>query len=1329
MATVDFESEDYKKWRGLFVNALRKVQQQVHANLQADEDSLEYIESLIICLLNMLCAGQPHSVHDVEDRVKKTFPNPIDQWAINDARSALEKGRKKAPLVLPVDKIHQLLREVLGYRVDYQVSLYLVAVLEYIAADILKLAGNYVKNICHTNISLQDIKVAMCADKVLMEMFYQDEDDAAAMSSLSVEDELQDSRTGTLTYDEVVKDLIMEETQYLRDLNLIIKVFRNFFVDAPQYFTQEDVNAIFGNILDIHQLTVSFLGLLEDAMEMMDDSDSNSFVGIGECFEEMAEAEEFGVYSRYAEQILSDECRGAIRRLVAQPEVSEYLQEHNIQDAVTYVLPKLLLEPIYHCIHYFDSLKLLLKTSPNEEERDRFKQASGLLKKIQAALERVCAGHLPKRKAGESSLRFHRRLASRQMCIKRMNEIQKNIEGWEGRDISQLCNEFIMGGTVGKVHTGKNKKQNTERHIFLFDSMIVCCKLNTRRSVSSSSPEYRFKERYNLRKVNVVDRQDAEDVKHAYEIVVKDPPQTIIFFAKNAEDKTNWMEALTTLLHRSTLERMLDSILQKEEENQPLRLPSAEDYCFVEEDSPDNIVFEEGQKSIGGVPLIKGGTLLKLIERLTYHKYADPSFVRTFLTTYRSFCKPQDLLSLLIKRFEIPDPPPTEEDQAALDRGVSVVREDLKRFRKEYAQPIQLRVLNVFRHWVDQHFYDFDRDEQLLMRLEKFIEESVRGKGMRKWVESIKKIITRRWESEEQRHILTFERDPPPVEHHIAKTPDEFDLMTLHPIEIARQLTLLESDLYRAVKPSELVGSVWTKKDKNITSPNLLKMIHHSNMFILWLEKCIVETSNLEERIAVVSRIVEIMMVFQEYNNFNGVLEIVSAINSSAIHRLEHTFRDLRKKQALEEAKELGTDHYKKYQEKLRSINPPCVPFLGMYLTNILFIEQGNPDFLANCSEGLINFSKRRRVAEITGEIQQYQHQPYCLSQEQDIRKFFEELNPLAEMTEKEFQDYLYKTSLEIEPRNCKQLPKYPKKYEYSLKSPGIKPSSSRHMSLVGTSRLTSDLRSPSFQRMHDEEATSPKATCATPPSPRTPTITSTQSIFDSSVFSSVDLGSNSNTPSFTQEEPAEPPPPPRPPRSRLSSTPNPHEPPSLPPKNTGPPIPPRNSQNLNGGIPLVPPRTYRNPNSLGRNSSLQRKVSGSLPGPLTGVSSVAAPSIPRREPPPPIPPSSDNPWVPRTPQHLQHNHAFLLSQTGHVPSFPANNADHHHLHHHHHQQQQHQHQQHQHHPQLGFTQTLMPPPRRRIKEKREEPVRPPRTPPRDMQLSPEELKFFESSY
>uniref|UniRef100_A0A131YWM5 Son of sevenless n=2 Tax=Rhipicephalus TaxID=426455 RepID=A0A131YWM5_RHIAP len=1172
------------KWKGLLVAALKKVQCQVHPTLTATDEALQYVEGLVLRLLWTLCGGRPHSVQDVEDRVRRLFPNPIDLWAIKDAQAALERGRRRSSLVLPLDKIHPLLHKVLGYRLDLQVSQYMVAVLEYIAADILKLTGNYVKNIRHVEITCQDCRVAMCADKVLMDMFH-GEDLAAA------EEESLGTRPPS-SYDEEVKDLISEERQHIRELNMIIKVFRE---PLDKLFPgSKDLDVIFGNVSEVYEFSVSLLGSFEDVVEMTDENQSPA---IGSCFYEMAEYDEFDVYDDYAQTVVARSCRDTLAELLLKPDVASSLQTagHGFLLAVKYVLPRLLVGPVAHCFQYFEAIKVLQQMAPTEEDRETLEQAEGLLRRLKAQLTRTCADKLPRKRPGEASLRMHSR-DRRATALHKMKELQKAVDGWEGRDIGQCCNEYIMDGTLGKVGSGRRL---TERHLFLFDGLVLLCKHSNKRSsvTGGPTPEYRLKECFFLRKVEILDREDTDELKFAFEIAPRDAPH-IVLFAKNAEEKSNWMASLVMLNMRSMLERTLDSILSDEEKKHPLRLP--ENYRFSLEDSESQVVLEE--KTNAGVPLIKGATLLKLVERLTYHMYADPMFVRTFLTTFRSFCQPHELLDLLSERFDIPEPqaPPLAEhgEGAEAEAARNLHRECLKRFRKEYSQPVQFRVLNVLRHWVDHHYYDFERDPTLLEKLRAFLDR-VKGKNMRKWVESINKVIQRRSEQLDEPREITFGYSPPNIEWYLCSTPDKFDILTLHPIEIARQLTLLEFDLYRAVKPSELVNAAWTKKDKHKTSPNLLKMIHHSSNFSFWLERCIVETENYEERLAVVSRMLEVMLVLQELNNFTGVFAVSSAMSSACVHRLEHTFNSIKcsLKKALDEAFDLYSDHCRKYQEKLRSINPPCVPFLGMYLTNILHIEEGNLDFLPN-HEGLINFSKRRKVAEITGEIQQYQNQPYCLTVQPEIRQFLENLNPQEDMTEKEFTDYLYSKSLEIEPRGCKQPPKFPRKWpDLPLKSPGIKP------------RLT---RSAGSHQVLPNWGGAPPASegeDATPPtSPSTPLTPPYVQHSDSCVFAPVLIGAALSPATTPSAPPSHPPPPP-------------------PPSNLPPLLPP----------PPLPPRKKRDSSTSSCDPSSPTGTAF-----FSDVPDQAPPLLPPREgppqrdaspPPPPLPPRRDGGWtLPRTP-------------------------------------------------------------------------------------------------
>lgn len=145
-------------------------------------------------------------------------------------------------------------------------------------------------------------------------------------------------------------------------------------------------------------------------------------------------------------------------------------------------------------------------------------------------------------------------------------------------------------------------------------------------------------------------------------------------------------------------------------------------------------------------------------------------------------------------------------------------------------------------------------------------------------------------------------------------------------------------------------------------------------------------------------------------NNFNALTAIMAAMTSSPVRRLSKTWELVPKKYTtlIEQLDSLVTHHsnYDKYRKTLHRLDPPCVPFLGVYLTDLVFIEDGNKDKLND----LINFDKRRKVALVIREIQQYQQTPYCL-------KAVPEIQALLLSPDNPTEDDLYKLSLELEPR------------------------------------------------------------------------------------------------------------------------------------------------------------------------------------------------------------------------------------------------------------------------------------------------------------------------
>ena len=88
----------------------------------------------------------------------------------------------------------------------------------------------------------------------------------------------------------------------------------------------------------------------------------------------------------------------------------------------------------------------------------------------------------------------------------------------------------------------------------------------------------------------------------------------------------------------------------------------------------------------------------------------------------------------------------------------------------------------------------------------------------------------------------------------------------------------------------------------------------------------------------------------------------------------------------LEKMKEWASaeKNWKSQREVLKNISPPCIPYLGMFLTDLMFIEQGNKDEI----EEMINFQKRNLIASVIMEIQLYQSDSYALVPVPEIQNF-----------------------------------------------------------------------------------------------------------------------------------------------------------------------------------------------------------------------------------------------------------------------------------------------------------------------------------------------------
>ncbi|KIJ17931.1 hypothetical protein PAXINDRAFT_175648 [Paxillus involutus ATCC 200175] len=394
---------------------------------------------------------------------------------------------------------------------------------------------------------------------------------------------------------------------------------------------------------------------------------------------------------------------------------------------------------------------------------------------------------------------------------------------------------------------------------------------------------------------------------------------------------------------------------------------------------------------------VRAGTVPALVERLTSHETGDPTFIRTFLMTYKSFTTLHEFFDLLVRRFYIQPPD---------NLGTT----ELEEWKKLKQHIIQMRVLNTFKAMVADDDILEKEDMYILDRMKEFLQQDAVSK-----VAISKQLVTLidRARAGEPKKTSTPNLVSPPTS--IApKTGKRVKFLDIDPLELARQLTIMESHLYQKIRPMECLSR--SREQKTEHNDNIARVIQTSNRIANWVADAVLSHEDSKKRALVLKHFILVAERCRDLHNYSSMVAIVSGLNSPPIRRLKRSWEQVHSRQMAQlNACELTIDsgkNFNNYRSTLAKVAPPCVPFIGVFLTTLTFIQDGSKDMLEN----MVNFRKRQKASEVIQDIQRWQTLPHHFHPLLAVQGYLEEsLGKFSDQVD--VGDLFWNLSLEREPR------------------------------------------------------------------------------------------------------------------------------------------------------------------------------------------------------------------------------------------------------------------------------------------------------------------------
>ena len=176
--------------------------------------------------------------------------------------------------------------------------------------------------------------------------------------------------------------------------------------------------------------------------------------------------------------------------------------------------------------------------------------------------------------------------------------------------------------------------------------------------------------------------------------------------------------------------------------------------------------------------------------------------------------------------------------------------------RNDIVKMIRLRVCNVLKKWVEDYPNDFDA---LLTQQVRLFIQSIMLNGEVALASALQKSLSKKETNHSKvvtEKAFSDKTPEPTVPNNIFS--GQWDFYDLDEEEIARQLTLIEFEVFVNVKPSELLNQSWNKPKLRHRAPNVIKLIERFNSVSVWCEVLILSEMRLKGRVRAMTKLIKI---------------------------------------------------------------------------------------------------------------------------------------------------------------------------------------------------------------------------------------------------------------------------------------------------------------------------------------------------------------------------------------------------------------------------------------------------------------------------------------